>query len=78
MNIQPKNLKSFIPEVTKSFTSSEVAKMLRVKPATVYAWISRRELKANKVGRNQAMSPKQLKDFHELRNNGDYMDHTYL
>ncbi len=59
-----------------TYTPIEVAKMLGVKPATVYAWISRNELKASKNGRNRTVSPGQLKEFQELRNNGQIIDHT--
>jgi excisionase family DNA binding protein len=50
--------------------------MLGVKPATVYAWISRNELKASKNGRNRTISLRQLKEFQELRNNGQIIDYT--
>jgi excisionase family DNA binding protein len=60
-----------------SFTPKEVSIMFGVKPATVYAWMSRRELKANKVGRNRAISQRQLKEFHEQRNNREFIDKTY-
>jgi len=61
-----------------TFTPAEVSKMLGVKPATVYAWMSRKELKANKIGRNRAISHKQLKEFHEQRKNGEFIDRSYV
>ena len=50
--------------------------MVGVKPSTVYAWISRNELKASKNGRNRTISLRQLKEFQELRNNGQIIDYT--
>jgi len=61
-----------------TYTPVEVSKMLGVKPATVYAWMSRKELKANKIGRNRAISHKQLKEFHEQRKNGEFIDRSYV
>lgn len=60
-----------------SFTPKEVSVMFGVKPATVYAWMSRKELKANKVGKNRAISQRQLKEFHEQREKGDFIDRSY-
>jgi excisionase family DNA binding protein len=62
----------------KSYTPSEVSKMLGVKPSTVYAWLSRKELSANKVGHNRFITNQQLKEFHEQRNHFDYVDKSYV
>jgi excisionase family DNA binding protein len=51
--------------------------MLGVKPATVYAWLSRKEMRSNKVGRNRFITPQQIKDFYEQRRTGEYIDMTY-
>jgi excisionase family DNA binding protein len=37
--------------------------MCKVKPGTVYAWISRKELKAHRVGRAREISKEQLAEF---------------
>jgi len=63
---------------SNTYTPAEVSKMLGVKPATVYAWMSRKELKANKIGRNRAISHIQLKEFHEQRKNGEFIDRSYV
>jgi excisionase family DNA binding protein len=46
-----------------TFTPSEVANALGVKVSTVYAWISRKELLANRRGRNREISDLQLASF---------------
>jgi excisionase family DNA binding protein len=46
-----------------TFTPSEVANALGVKVSTVYAWISRKELLANRRGRNREISDIQLASF---------------
>lgn len=65
------------PFKPRLFTPSEVAKLLRVETGTVYAWISRREMRALKVGHRRFISPDSIKEFRELRNNGEYIDYTY-
>ena len=60
-----------------SYTPVEVARMLGVKPSTVYAWLSRKEMRSNKVGRNRFITPQQIKDFYEQRKTGEYIDMTY-
>jgi excisionase family DNA binding protein len=37
--------------------------MCNVKPGTVYAWISRKELQAHRVGRTREISKEQLAEF---------------
>lgn len=51
--------------------------MLGVKQSTVYAWISRKELSASKVGRNRFITQRQINEFLEIRENGDCIDRTY-
>ena len=51
--------------------------MLGVKPSTVYAWLSRKELRGNKVGRNRFITQQQLKEFSDYRATGEYVDYTY-
>ncbi len=55
-----------------TFTPAEVAKMLKVKTSTVYAWISRGELQANKTGYSRGISEAQLKAFITSRESGTY------
>jgi len=62
---------------SNTYTPAEVSKMLGVKPATVYAWMSRKELMANKVGINRFITNHQLKDFAAARNTSEYIDRTY-
>ena len=51
--------------------------MLGVKPSTVYAWLSRKELRGNKVGHKRYITQQQLKEFSDHRATGDYVDCTY-
>jgi excisionase family DNA binding protein len=60
-----------------TYTPAEVSKMLGVKQSTVYAWISRKELSASKVGRNRFITQRQINEFLEIRENGDCIDRTY-
>jgi len=60
-----------------SYTPIEVAEMLGVKPATVYAWLSRKELRGNKVGHKRYITRQQLKEFYEQKRLGEYTDYTY-
>ena len=60
-----------------SYTTNEVAIMLGVKPATVRAWISRKEMRANKVNGRLCISPQQISDFYKQRKTGEFVDHTY-
>jgi excisionase family DNA binding protein len=63
--------------VQTSYTPVQVAKMLGVKPTTVYAWLSRKEMRANKVGHNRYISHQQIVDFFNQRKTGEYVDMTY-
>jgi len=63
--------------VQTSYTPVQVAKMLGVKPTTVYAWLSRKEMRANKVGHNRYISHQQIVDFFNQRKTGEYVDINY-
>jgi excisionase family DNA binding protein len=60
-----------------SFTPEEVARKLGVKRSTVYAWLSRGEMRANKVGVKRYITQNQINDFFARRATGDYVDMTY-
>jgi len=70
--MSPFNLK---PE--NSYTPAQVAELLGVKPSTVYAWLSRRELAGNKVGHKRFITQQQLMNFYEKRKTGLEIDLTY-
>lgn len=58
-------------------TPKQVARQLGVTESTVYSWISRGYMRANKVGRKRFISQRQISDFFLYRNTGDYVDMTY-
>lgn len=58
-------------------TPEQLARKLGVKRSTIYAWISRGELRANKVGSSRFITPKQLEEFYLKRATGEYVDMTY-
>ena len=60
-----------------SYTPSEVAQMLGVKTSTVHAWLSRKEMRAIKVGHRRYITLQNIKDFREQRKTGEYVDYTY-
>jgi excisionase family DNA binding protein len=60
-----------------SFTPAEVGKMFGVKTSTVHAWLSRKEMRALKVGHRRFISLQQIKEFREMRQLGEYVDYTY-
>lgn len=60
-----------------SLTPKEVAIRLGVKTSTVYAWLSRKEMYANRVGTRRFITEQQINDFHAQRKSGDYVDLTY-
>ena len=69
---------SYQPQITPpSFTPTQVAQMLGVKTATVYAWLSRNEMQSNKVGHNRYITQQQIKEFFLRRKTGEYVDYTY-
>jgi excisionase family DNA binding protein len=55
-----------------TFTPAEVANILKVKTSTVYAWISRGEIQANKTGYSRGISKTQLQAFITSRKSGTY------
>lgn len=60
-----------------SLTPGQVAQMLGVKPSTVRAWISRKELRAYKMGNRRFITRQQIADFYYQRKSQDYVDMTY-
>ncbi len=63
--------------MAEAFTIPEVARICGVKPVTVRAWISRREIASTKVNNRRYISEKQITDFYRNRGNEEYVDHTY-
>jgi excisionase family DNA binding protein len=69
---------SYQPHLTPlSFSPAQVGQMLGVKTSTVYAWLSRNEMQANKVGHNRYITQQQIKEFYLRRKTGEYVDYTY-
>jgi len=60
-----------------SYTPNEVAQMLGVKTSTVHAWLSRKEMRAIKVGHRRYITLQNIKEFREQRKTGEYVDYTY-
>jgi len=63
-----------------SYTPAQVAQMLGVKTSTVHAWLSRSEMRGNKVGHHRFITPQQITEFYSQRKGGktgDYVDYTY-
>ena len=60
-----------------SYTPAEVGMMFGVKTSTVHAWLSRKEMRALKVGHRRYISLQQIKEFREMRQLGEYVDYTY-
>jgi len=68
-----------IPQQT-SYTPAQVAQMLGVKTSTVHAWLSRSEMRGNKVGHHRFITLQQITEFYSRRKGcktGDYVDYTY-
>jgi excisionase family DNA binding protein len=63
--------------ITDALTIQEVATICGVKPVTVRAWISRREIASTKVNNRRYISERQITDFYRNRGNEEYVDHTY-
>jgi excisionase family DNA binding protein len=59
------------------YTCNEVASMMGVKPSTVRAWISRKEMQAYKSGNRRYISKQQIQNFYVKRRSGEYVDTTY-
>jgi len=51
--------------------------MLGVKPSTVYAWLSRKEIRGYKHGRSRYISREHLQEFFKRRSTVEYIDRTY-
>ncbi len=77
MNYANPSMNPFTVMPVNSYTPIQVAELLGVKPSTVYAWLSRRELEGNKVGHKRYITHQQLKNFSEKRNSGVVIDYTY-
>ena len=63
-----------------SYTPAQVAQMLGVKTSTVHAWLSRSEMRGNKVGHHRFITPQQIYEFYSRRKGcktQDYVDYTY-
>jgi excisionase family DNA binding protein len=59
-----------MPDESKQlYTPSEIADMLRVVDKTVYRWLESGELNAYKLGRQWRISPEQLQQFLNDREN---------
>ena len=67
----------FNPIKPRLCSPKEVARLLGVEQSTVYAWISRGDMRSLKVGHRRSISPDNIREFHEKRRNGEYMDLTY-
>ena len=59
------------------YTSKQVAAMLGVKPSTVRAWISRREMRAYKVENRRYITTGQINEFYAARGKEGYVDVSY-
>ncbi len=77
MNYANPSMNPFTVMSENSYTPAQVAELLGVKPSTVYAWLSRRELLSNKIGYKRYITEQQLKNFCEKRNSGVVIDYTY-
>ncbi len=63
--------------VNKIYTPAQVADLLGYKVASIYALISRHELKAFKSGRNRYITQDQVNDFISSRRESDLIiDYT--
>lgn len=69
-------MNNFIP-IQGGYTIKQVATMLGVKPSTVRAWISRREIRAYKVENRRYITTQQINDFYSSRGKEGYVDMTY-
>ncbi len=60
-----------------TFTPSQVAEILGLKVSSVFALLSRGELKAYHVGRRRVITEQQLKTFQDSRKRNVEIDMTY-
>ena len=51
--------------------------MLGVKTSTVYAWLSRKEMRGSKIGHRRFITDQEIKEFFLHRRTGEYVDYTY-
>jgi excisionase family DNA binding protein len=61
----------------KTYTTREVADILGLKVSSVFALLSRGELKAYHVGRRRVITDQQLKTFQDSRMRNVEVDMTY-
>lgn len=59
------------------YTSKEVAAMLGVKPSTVRAWLSRKEMQSLKSDNRRYITRQQIQNFFIQRGSSEYVDTTY-
>ena len=57
-----------------SYTPAQVAQMLGVKTSTVHAWLSRSEMRGNKVGHHRLITPQPITEFYSGRKGGKGFD----
>ena len=77
MNNQTLSLTPFDTRPPNTYTPKQIANMLGVKTSTVYAWLSRKELRGYKHGRNRYISKQQIHEFYQKRVSSEYIDMTY-
>ena len=65
------------PLAPMSYSPKEVGIICGVKTGTVHAWISRKEIRAIKVGHLRFISSQAIRDMYLQRKTGEYVDHTY-
>lgn len=58
-------------------TPEQVAQRLGVSTSTVYAWISRNEIKSSKFNRRRFFTEEQISNFQQNRGHSDYVDYRY-
>lgn len=63
--------------IPRGFTIKEVCTKLDVKPSTVRAWISRREIHSYKVDGRRYITEAQIAAMYQQRKTGEYVDMTY-
>jgi excisionase family DNA binding protein len=61
----------------RTYTTTEVAEILGLKVSSVFALLSRGELKAYHVGRRRVITEQQLKTFQDSRKRNVEVDMTY-
>lgn len=61
----------------KLLTPTEVSTLLGVKTSTVYAWISRKELRSLKIDNRRFIPLASIHELYASRQSGEFVDHTY-